>query len=150
MSEGESILLRPQLPWLPWVFTLLATGTTLGLAWALRGEVIGWVTFAVLAGPAILTGARFHPDCHTLKLGDEGVVVTRWFRPRVHGWEQIQGVEVCFGGGMKRVEIVKLGPEVERVVLNGSWQMSPDALAVLLRRWQARRLERWMPASPSV
>ena len=142
MNPGETILLRPRLVWVPWVFAVCLTGVVVGLGWGITGEWLGWVMIGLCAPPTALAGARLDPRCHQILLTHQGITVTQWFRAKQHEWNQVSEIQVARFGVGKVVRLVFAPGLGSAVLLTGDWQMSADALAVLIRRWQHRVLER--------
>lgn len=141
MSGDESLILRPQLKWVPWVFAVCLTAAVTGLGLGLDGQNWAWAVFGIALIPAALSGVQFHENCHFLQLTRAGLTLCRWGRARFHPWSRVKEIAVIKSGGGKvvRVELhSEGGATLKPLILRDDFQMSPDALAALLRRWPAK------------
>jgi hypothetical protein len=146
----ESLTLRPKPRAL--AFGCSLAGTVAALNLGLTGFTPGWALAALLLVPAVLLGIDIHPRSSRLLLTSEGLSVTRRFRTWECPWTAISTIGVTKSGWGKVVTLdfqPGLGLPAWRrranrlrtghdAVLAGDYGMSADALAVLLKRWQAR------------
>lgn len=148
----ESLTLSLRRPWLPWGFSIALTAGVTGLGCGLTGAWAGWIVLALSLPVLVWLGLEFDPRRSSLILTNEGLTVRRFLHARRIAWEWIESIRVARIGWRKAV-VLDLKPGCEAaswrlraarwrtghdLCLEGAYGMSPDALAVLLKRWQGR------------